>query len=544
MTEESRHTRFPYRPPKSRGQHLKPVKMEDEGTEGKVARFGWMTDGAVRPTERGLPLAGPSELRQFPSDTLMTLLIEKPYVKAFNRTYGALAAQHPEYDLADPDMMSNFEKQLIATYSPEQTSQTRANELRLVIPGTQIRTTKIPMDAHLHTWGGSIPYLGNDIFPEDDGVVPPPVQPRWRPRTGIHGEVNAKAEDESSIIRPVEFRTLSESEAKDRSLSRDSATSPLLFPPGAKRAESRLLGLPTGTTDPTVQNCVKQFFDPAVGIPFVPADVGKHFPVSLLIPENPSPIESEEEMEIATPEEPEPPSTLLDTSQEDVLFTKNKAPFTRSDISAVRAFGRHWDALKIRKRDQAVRALRERQRIIKQAFHSKSVLETTLGLIEQDCQRIRSGVLRTSAFKHKSIWETAIETAPPDHSGLAERREIWWRLCAFVRFLGGIQEEHEKNFLRLIRLKLMLRHQVDQSLFWDIIKETPQNACESVAVLKLAEFMRVAVAVGQQEFSDYLENMKVAQMMYSQTIKTNLSKEYLDKQSLIAHGPIEVPQSE
>jgi hypothetical protein len=522
--------------------------MADEGTEGKVARFGWMTHGAVRVTELGLPLSGPAGPRELPPDTLMTLLVDKPYVKSFNRTYGALAEQYPEYDLSDPDMMSNFEKQLLSSYSLEQATQSRANELRLVIPGTQSRSAKLPLDAHLHTWGGAIPYLGQDIFPEDDGVLPPPKKHVWRPMTGIHGEVNAKAADQSSIIRPVQFRTLSESEAKDRSLSRDSATAPLLFPPGAKRAEARLVALPGSTTDPTVEECLKKFFDPAVGIPFVPADAGRYFPVDLLVPEpksDPEPAgDSEMALQAQEESEPEPPTTLLDSSEEDVLFTKNKAPFTRADITAVRAFGRHWDVLKMRRRDQASRALKNRERDVKQAFHSKSVLETALGLVETDCQRIRSGLIGKTAFKNRSIWQTAAATAPPDHSGLAERREIWWRLCAFVRFSGGIEEEAQKQFLRLIRLKLMLAHQVDQSLLWDVLKETPQPALESVAVLKLVEFLRIALHVAQQEFLNFLDDAKVAQMMYAQTVQNNLSKEYLERQTALAQGPIEVPDSE
>jgi hypothetical protein len=542
-SEDLRKARFPYHAPKSRAQHLRPVKMEDEGTEGKVARLGWLSDGEIRDSELGLPLSGPGGPRRAPADTLMAMLIDKPYVKAFNRTYGALAAQHPEYDLQDPDMMSNYEKQLVSAYSADQAAQSRANELRILVRGAPARCAKIPLDAHLHTWGGAIPYLANDIFPEDDGAAAPPKPARWRPRTGVHGDVNATAPDQAAIIRPVQFRSLAEAEAKDTALSRDCATTPLIFPPGGRRTESRLIDLPGQTRDPTVSQCVKRFFDPSVGIPFVPADVALYFPVALLVPEPPLEVEADDLVLDAQPE-PEPPTTLLNTSQEDVLFTKNKAPFTRADISSVRAFGRHWDRLKMRKHDQAVRAMRDREKLIKQTFHSKTRLETTLGLIEQDCQRIRSGLLGKGAFKHKSIWQTALANAPPDHSGLEERRELWWRFCAFVRFVGGIQEELEKDFVRLIRLKLMLRHQVDMTLFWDIVKEVPPAALESVAVLRLVEFVRLVLNVDRDEFCDFFADMKVAQIMYSQTIMTNQSKEFLDKQLQIARAPIAVPESE
>jgi hypothetical protein len=343
-------------------------------------------------------------------------------MKAFHKTYGALAARHPEYDISDPDMMSNFEKQLVAQYSLEQTPQSRANELRMLVPGTQTPATKIPLDAHLHTWGGAIPYLGNDIFPEDDGVPPPAKNQLWKPKTGVHGPVNAKAVDQSSIIRPVQFRTLSEAEAKDRSLSRDCATTPLIFPAGAKRAKGRLVELSGHATDPTVADCLRRFFDPAVGIPFVPADVGRYFPVDLLLPKPER--ESDSGLDGQTADAFQPPTTLLDDSDADVLFTKNKAPFTRSDISAVRAFGVHWDALELKRQEEATRALSNGEHIIKQAFHSKNIVETTLGLIDRDCTRIRSGTIGKTGFKDRSIWQTAAAMAPLDHSGLAEYRDL------------------------------------------------------------------------------------------------------------------------
>jgi hypothetical protein len=474
----------------------------------------------------------------------MTLLIEKPYVKAFNRTYSALAERHPEYDLSDPDMMSHYEKQLVATYAVEHTPQSRANELRLVVPGTQTRASKIPLDAHLHTWGGAIPYLANDIYPEDDGAPPPPPSQHRRPRTGIHGDVNATAEDESSIIRPIKFRSLDEAEAGDRSLSRDSAALPLIFAPCGRRFEATVTSLPGGTSDPTVQNCIKTFFDPSVGIPFVPADVGKYFPVTLLQPDSPaspSPEDDELGFDQPLPEDGETKTSLLETLDEDVLFTKNKAPFTRGDISTLRAFRRHWDSLKMQKRDEAQQALINRQKAVKEAFHSKNVFETALKLMDEDCARIRSGIIGKSKFKKRSLWETALKRAPPDKSGLTDRRELWWRFCAFVRFVGGLSEEFEKNVMRTLRVKLMLRHQVDQSLFWDTVRDIPPISLESVSVLKLAEFLRVALAVGQQEFVLFLDDMKVAQMIYTQTIVNNMSKEYIEKQQHFAKGPIDVP---
>jgi hypothetical protein len=156
----------------------------------------------------------------------MHLLVDKPYVKEFHRDYGALAERHPEYDLTDPDMMSHYEKHLVVQYSPDATAA-RAGELNVRVRGTSQKTTRIPLDAHLHTWGGAIPYLETDIFPDDEMYVAEPRPRKQRPVTGITGPVYCRATDLSSIIRPIKFRTLSPGEAADASLARNDAKTAL-----------------------------------------------------------------------------------------------------------------------------------------------------------------------------------------------------------------------------------------------------------------------------------------------------------------------------
>jgi hypothetical protein len=532
---------YPYRPPRVRGHKLKPVKLEDEGTEGKVSRFGWMTDGAVRPIEQGLPLHPYPTNRPHPQASLLRLLVDKPYVKEFNHHYAYLAERHPEYDLSDPDMMSHYEKQLIAQYSPD-TSAARAGELNIRVPGTNQKTSRIPLDAHLHTWGGAIPYLETEIFPEDEMDVVDHRPKRQKPRTGIAGEPNRRATDLSSIIRPIKFRTLSDTEAHDPSLSRDDASSPLIFAPAGKRYAASITSLPGGNCDDTCQTCLRRFFDPEVGIPFVPADVGKYFPLELLLPtEPPTESEGDESLIGNSGDDCDPRSTLLDTSNEDVLFTKDKAPFTRADISTVRAFERHWDNLKLKQRQRAAESLEARRRLVHQAFHSKEVFKTYLQLVDEDCQRIRSGVIGKSPYKTKSLWKVAVERAPNDRSGLADRRTYWWRFATFVRYIGGISEPLETEIVKSLRVKLMLRHPIGPKLFWDLVGDLPIVAFESVSALRLIEFIRVSLNAGQQEFVLFLDDRKVSRMIYNQAIVSNMSKEFQDKLNLIGRGPIDVP---
>jgi hypothetical protein len=76
---------YSYRPPRSRGNQLKPVKLEDEGSAGRVSRFAWMTDGAVHPIEEGLPRHPYPTNRPPPHSSLMHLLVDKPHVKELHR---------------------------------------------------------------------------------------------------------------------------------------------------------------------------------------------------------------------------------------------------------------------------------------------------------------------------------------------------------------------------------------------------------------------------------------------------------------------------
>lgn len=548
-------TPFPYRSQKTTTERLRPVKADDEGSEGKIPRWGWMSDGKLRPIERGLPILDSLPTILDPKTDsmrpLMTFLVDKPYLKDFNRTYGALAARHPEYDLNDPDMMSHYEKQLIAQYSADPNAG-RSTDLKVRMPGETKSSTKIPLDAHLHTWGGAIPYLESDIFPDDEDANESKRVVKKKPKTGIYGDQNVNAEDETAIIRSVHFRTLNDAEVKEQGPASDNATMPLVF--GTTGRRDRLLGPlseVTGTgKKSTVQKCLKKFFDPEVGIPFVPANVGKYFPMELLIPEeNSTATSAQEEMEqelsfVAPGDDTDTKSMLLDTRDQDVLFTKNKAPFTRQEISALRAFGQHWDNLKIRQREREMEAMKQRRSMIKQAFHNKEVFETYLKLMDEDCKRIRSGVLGRSPYKNKSLWQVAIEKAPMDHNRLEDRRRFWWRFCAFVRFIGGLSEQIEKDFVKLLRVKLMLRHPVDASLFWDLVNDVSPAVLESVATLRLIEFCRIALEVGQQAFNNFLDEKKISPMIYNQTILNNLSKEYMDKVNQLAKGPMEVPPSD
>lgn len=571
-------TPFPFREAGSRILDLKPARLDEKSSDSQIPKFAWLSDGAVRPIEEGLPIyVTPSTFdssKKNPMHSLIQLIEDKPFLKEFNRDYGDLAVRHPEYDLNDPDMMSHYEKQLITEYyskMQEQQSMQPDSEERAPNPKNRVQdlkirvhdgrnhsyvTSRIPVDAHLNSWGDALPYYESDLFDVEDPTINNKKPVKRKMRTGIYGDQKLQEQDESSIIREVHFKSL-ENESPDLTLAKDAATRPLTFAPGGKRFTAEISKIPGGKTDPTCQQCIKRFFDPEVGIPFVPADVGKYFPADLLLPETEEQKQKEQEtssnnsisklsqtldLQSTTNDDTELKSTLLDTTGEDVLFTVNKAPFTRNDVATLRAFGNHWDSKKIRQREKAQSALLKRQTMINQAFHSREIFDTYLKLLDEDCKRIKSGVLGKSKYKRKSLWQVAVETTPIDHSGLSERREFWWRFCSFVRFNGGnLNDKIEKDFIKLLRIKLMLRHPVDQSFFWDVLKEIELASFENVATLRMIEYLRFALNVSQHDYGQFLYSLKISQMIYNQTILNNTSREYIDKMNEIANGPVDVP---
>jgi hypothetical protein len=131
-------------------------------------------------------------------------------------------------------------------------------------------------------------------------------------------------------------------DSADRALARDLATKTLIFAPEAAEAAVR-----TETADPTVTNCVRRFFDPAAGIPFVPADVARYFPVALLLQDE----EAETEVDSSEPEEEEVEElwTLLDTANETCCFPTIRRRSPERILRQSARVGHVWDVLKVRK---------------------------------------------------------------------------------------------------------------------------------------------------------------------------------------------------
>ena len=543
-----RQTPFPIQTQKKQKLELKPSHLLEQANDDKIQQHSWLTDGTIKPIEEGLPVIGnPSTTGKKPHiETFVEHLIEKPYLKEFDRIYGHLTAGHPEYDMRDPDNMTQYEKQLIAQYSTDageqmlrqQTIKVRDVDVETGKIGSKL-SSKISPYAHLFTWGGAIPYYESHVFDPEE-IIQGPVVHRQTKRTGIYGEPRKTDGDKGDLVREINYQSVPKSEVEEVIVD-DPVNRPLRLENSGFRSHQATGVLPRIKNDTTVKDCMKRFFDPEVGLPFVPADVGKYFPLDILTPPSPAKTERSVRSVYENPEDDcDPETTLLKTDQEDLLFTKSKAPFTRTDIARVRAFSTHFDKIKDRQQKRAQKKLQKRHEMIEQAFHSRAVFETYLKLVEEDCKRINSGVLGKSPYKKKSMWQVALETAPPDTSSLDARRVVWYRVAAWVREVGGLKEEYDTELVQTIRAKLMLCHPIDKSLFWDVIQAIKPGSLENVATLRIIEFLRIVLDVDQQEFEQYLLNQNVSLMIYNQTIVNSMTRETIGKMNPLAKGPIDV----
>lgn len=582
---------FPYKPDNKAKFQLRPVNLDEGGTEGMAEKSSWISDGPLRQIEMGLPIYGtlPPALdpsKPSPIDNMVNVLVNRPYAKDYNKMYKGFATKYPEYDINDPDTRSFAEKQFIALNSKDinDSLTNKTEELRFKIKDngpklsastesstlkrratTRQRlppkyTTIIPPDAYLQTFGGAIPYFQSQVFEDDISDINDKPKDEGKRVTGISGPRKPVAGNQSSLIRELHFASLSNEEV-EAAKTDDSPFVPLKISERPTLKPDNFFKISPEDED-TCQKCLKKYFDPTVGKPFVPKNAEQDFPPKLFDAdpqqeqkafglgsnamfagsnffESSLSLNNDDDASV----EIDPKSTLVESKQDDILFTADKLPFTRNDVAELRAFTKHWDNLVEDEKKEIDKKLINRRRMIKKTFESKEVFENYLKLLEEDCKRIHSGLIGKGKYKKKSMWEVAVKTAKKDPTALHPRREFWWRLGAYCKSCGGMKDLLEKEYVNVVRDLLINRHPVDESLFWDTLDKVSSDVLENIASLGLIEFSRIVLDVPQVEFDRYLDKRHASRDIYIQTIVNSTSRETLDNINKLAKGKIEVPES-
>ena len=129
---------FPYKPKHVTNTLLRPVDLNDGGSEGNINKNAWMSDGFLKPFEMGLPVIGtlPPALdpsKPSPLDNMVNVLVNRPYISDFKKMYGGLADKYPDMPIDDPDSRSNAEKQFIMQNSKDPNDLKTNNELKIKV---------------------------------------------------------------------------------------------------------------------------------------------------------------------------------------------------------------------------------------------------------------------------------------------------------------------------------------------------------------------------------------------------------------------------
>ena len=550
---------FPYKPQKVSINAIKTVKNQDKGTEGNIDKCGWLTDGPLRPIEEGLPLYDKDN-----SKITNNITPKKDYLKSFSKIYKNLLDIYPEY------IENEFNNGLLGQYSIFNNNDIKKSTLSTKTTQRNINdhlnknnksSNQTSID-HIYTWGDSQYNFDNENFDDDINYLENKNEKKIINETGIVSlRNNEKNKDQSSNIRELHFKSLSPEEIH---LEQETSNpiKPLNLDEIIKTNNNKnIYKIPIIKKDPISQECLKKYFNPKTNQPFVPENPGDDFPLELLNPEPGSSssfrrsLSTLSELSINSTSNQntifsnfnelnhsnEIKQTLLDTSQQDILFTNQKVPFTRKDIAELKAFHNHWNISKIKDKERIEEKFKNKKKIVKETYHSKVAFSKYLDLIDEECQRIQSGIIGKSRFKKKSMWEEALKFSKNDKSSLRSRREFWWRLTTYVRFMGGVKDSFEKILILTFREKLMYLSLVDKNLFWNVLKEVPNDVLENITALKLIEFIRIVLGVDQVEFGHFLDQNNISRQIYTQTILNSLSREHIEKMNEIAKNPIIVP---
>lgn len=119
------------------------------------------------------------------------------------------------------------------------------------------------------------------------------------------------------------------------------------------------------------------------------------------------------------------PSTLIDPTKEDIFWTKNKTPYTREDINHIFSWQMQNDAIMTMIDEKRQKKLDDRQKALMTTFESKEAFSHAIDLVDKECERIVKLGPGKSERNKKSFWIEAAKYAKNDKSSLMYRKKKW-----------------------------------------------------------------------------------------------------------------------
>ncbi|EAX97172.1 hypothetical protein TVAG_116900 [Trichomonas vaginalis G3] len=445
---ETKHQEIPYSYNKIR-IHQTPAHVSNlQGVSSIFEKYRWQTAGSVKPIEQGLPLVSESTLSHDFADAKE--IDEK--IKLFDEKITE--------DLLNPENNIDLPKESKREYNTEDETQGHQSSFKkLYLSINQKRLAR-----------------------------------QNRPQTGISKQVDYNG----NLIDCMGKLTLRSVQGKE---NLEAGENP--FPVIPRRQET--VGIPKRAESQIVKVNMKKVFRPN-SRPFTEIDNEEDFPMSVFKLGKIKTVFSRNTLELMKKEEEEKKQSLLvDLSNEDVFWTKDRVPFTRSEVEMMKKFREDCKtktSLANRKRSQV---MKERQDAISRTFQSRKAFEKEVEITEKVCRRTMT-LPPGKGEEHYLSWTMAAKEAKTDPSSLPYRKNAWQKLGHLIKEIGGLKEGNSKLLIMTFRRLLLSGEPISKETLFDTLEILDRSEFADTDTAMTIEAMREACGVSTDELLNWMKS--------------------------------------
>ncbi|OHS94359.1 hypothetical protein TRFO_11224 [Tritrichomonas foetus] len=480
----SRQPPFPYRPTKIEIKQASRCINQKEGIKRPIEKYGWMTDGPLRPIETGLPLIYGSPISHSFEDVEISQRRLKEFETQISKDLSnQMSDDDDDFDdtplgaaANDPTPLSPGEKEL-----KKLTNKLVRNRRRILQPKTGI-----------------------------------PIRKKLAPKTGS---------DIIEAIAPISFKTVK----NEQKVPIDAY--PFYHPNRIDRLKEgrsksalvkRRIGFDEGSTVPLLKTQLNRVFKYG-SRPFENVDKPEDFPTD----PTDLPFEEEEDLEKLKKKKKKEiginldsvvinvqeiagvgeKSTLIDGSDFDVFWTRNKTPFSRADVNHIFSWQAQCDAEIAAANERRQKYLNRREEAIIKTFESKRAFEKAIELAENEANYITNVGPGKSGKRRESFWIRASKLANGDNSSLEYRKKKW---ACFIRDVSKKTNPDQKcelqeRLISIYRKELMSGKEVGPNTFWKVLSSFDRMDFTRTELCVLVEILRRNLDITRSDVISYLE---------------------------------------
>jgi hypothetical protein len=266
--------------------------------------------------------------------------------------------------------------------------------------------------------------------------------------------------------------------------------------------------------------------------PFKDVDTLDDFPMDGAEPETVSnsaeSYASDISLEIELPEYPQ--TMLIDSSDQDIFFAVNKAPFTRGEVDLLYSWRKKSEDMVRREEEKRKKRLKEREDCILRTFQSRMAFNKKMALMERTCDSVASLGPGKGQIPRESSWKTAARCAEADPSSLQCRKESWARFIQFAKEHDGLGGVLQNKLGECYRRELISGNVLSSKMFWNVIEQFDDMDFVNLPFLRYVEFLRQDFGVGQHPLVAFLDGRQIPSHFYFLAIEDRRGKRDVTRQ--------------